>query len=44
MTGRTVVMDRNNRILVFLAKGTDYIIGTLLHFRIRTLNGIQLDA
>ena len=44
VTCRTVVVDRNNRVFVFFAEGTHHVVGTLLHFCIGTLNGIQFDA
>ena len=44
VTCRTVVVDRNNRIHIFFTKGTDYVVGTFLHFCIGTLYGIQFDT
>ena len=44
VTCRTMVMNRNNRIHIFFTKGTDYVVGTFLHFCIRTLHGVQLDT
>ena len=39
-----MIVDRDNRIGVFLYQRTHQVIGTLLHFRIGTLNSIQLDT
>ena len=44
VTSRTVVVDRDNRVRVFLHKSTHEIICTLLHLRVGTLYGIQLNT
>ena len=44
MTGRTVVVDRNNGVVVFFAEGTYQVIRTFLHLRIGALDSVQLDA
>ena len=44
VTCRTVVVDRNNRIHIFFAECTHYVVGTFLHFRVGTLYGIQFDT
>ena len=44
VSGRTVVVNRNNRIYILLAESTDKVVGTLLHLWVGTLNGVQLNA
>ena len=44
VSGTSMVMNGDDRILIFLYKCTNEIVGTLLHFRVSTLNGIQFDA
>ena len=44
VSGTSVVVDADNGIYFLLAKGADKVVGTFLHLRIGTLNGIQLDA
>ena len=44
VSGRTMVVDRNNRVVVFLSQRTDKIVSTLLHLRVGTLNGVKLNA
>ncbi len=44
VTGTTVVVDRYNRVGVFLAEGTDEVIGTLLHLWVGTLDSVQLNT
>ena len=43
MTACTVVVDRDDGVVVLLAHGTDSVVGTLLHFGIRALDSVQLD-
>ena len=42
MTCCSVIVDRYNRIVVFLAEGTNHIVGSFLHLGIGALNSIQL--
>ena len=44
MSGRTVVVDRNNGVHILFAEGTHQVVGTLLHLWVGTLNGVQLDT
>ena len=44
MAGRAVVVDADHGIGVFLAEGAHQVVGTLLHFGVGALDGIQLDA
>ena len=44
VTCRSVVVDRNNGVHIFLAEGTNQIVSTFLHLRVSTLNGVQLDT
>ena len=44
MAACTVVVDGNDRVVIEFRQCTDYICGTLLHFRVGTLNGVQFDA
>ena len=44
VSGRTMVVDRDDGVVVLLAKGTHHVVGTLLHLCIGTLHGIQLDT
>ncbi len=44
MSCRTVVVDADYRVYIFLAEGANQVVGSLLHLRIGTLNGVQLDA
>ena len=44
VTCRTVVVDRNYRIHIFLAESAYYVVGTFLHFGVGTLYGIQFDT
>ena len=39
-----MVVDTHDRIHIFLAEGTHQVVGTLLHLRVSTLNGIQLNT
>ncbi len=39
-----MVVDGNNGVHILLAERTNQIVGTLLHLRVGTLNGIQLDT
>ena len=41
---RSVVVDRNNWILIALRNRTDHVSRAFLHLRISTLNGVQLDT
>ena len=41
---RSVVVDRNDRILVRFSDCADHVSRTFLHLRISTLNGVQLDT
>ena len=43
VTARTVVVNRNNRVFSLLRSGPDRIVGSFLHFGVRTLHGIQFD-
>ena len=44
MACRTVVVNRNDGILVFLDQRTHEVVGAFLHFGIGTLNRVQFDA
>ena len=44
MTACTVVMDRDNRVVVAFAERTHHVVGTLLHLRVGTLHCIELDG
>ena len=44
MSGRTVVVDADNRIDILLTEGSHEVVGALLHLGVGTLNGIQFDA
>ena len=44
MTGRTMVVDGNHRIHIFLTQRTDEVVGAFLHLWVGTLNGIQLNS
>ena len=44
VTCRTVVVDADNGVDIFLAERTHKVIGTLLHLRVGTLHGVQLYA
>ena len=44
VTGRTVVVDADDGVVVFLAKCTNHVVGALLHFGVGALNGVQFDA
>ena len=44
MSGRTVVVDADNGVDIFFAERTHEVVGTLLHFRVGTLHGVELDA
>ena len=44
VTACTMVMDRNNRVIIRFGNGTNHIRYTFLHFRISTLHGIQFDT
>ena len=44
MTCRTVVVDADHRVHLFLAEGAHQVVGALLHLRVSTLHGIQFDA
>ena len=44
MSGASVVVDADNGIDFLFAQSTDKVVGTLLHFGVGTLNGIQLDT
>ena len=44
VTCRTVVVDRNYRVYILLAQSANEVVCTLLHLRVGTLHGVQLDA
>ena len=44
MTGRTVVVDRYDRIFILFTQCAHYVVRTFLHFSIGTLYGVQLDT
>ena len=44
MTGRTMVVDGNHWIHIFLTQRTNEVVGAFLHLRVGTLNGIQLNT
>ena len=44
VSGTSVVVDADNGVHLLFAQGTNQVVGTLLHLRVGTLNGIQLDA
>ena len=44
MTTCTVVMNRDDRVVVTFAKRTHHVVGTLLHLRVGTLHCIELDG
>ena len=44
VTCRSMVVDRNNRVYILLTEGTNQVVGTLLHLRVCTLNGVQLNT
>ena len=44
VTACTVVVDRDNRIVVRFGNRTDHVGNTFLHFRVGTLHGVQLDT
>ena len=44
VTSRTVVVDTYYRVYILLAQCADEVVGTLLHLRVSTLNGVQLDT
>ena len=44
VAGTSVVVDADDWVVVLLAEGTNEVIGTLLHFGISSLYGVQLDA
>ncbi len=44
VSSRAVIVDGDDRILVLLAESADYVISTLLHLRVGTLYGVQLDT
>ena len=39
-----MVVNTHNGVYILLAEGTHQVVGTFLHFRIGTLNGIQLNT
>ena len=39
-----MVVDTNHWVLVILNEGTNQVVGTLLHLRVGTLNGVELDT
>ena len=39
-----VVVDGNDRVVVRFGQGPDHVCGTLLHLRVGSLHGIQLDT
>ena len=41
---RTVVVDADNRVDIFLAQGAHKVVCTLLHLGVGTLHGVKLDA
>ena len=44
MSGTTVVVDAHHWVDILFAQGSHQVIGSLLHFWIGTLYGIQFDA
>ena len=44
VTSRTVVVYRNYRVYILLAQCANEVVGTFLHLRVGTLNGVQLDT
>ena len=44
MTCRSVVVDADNRVGVLFAESAHEVVGSLLHLRVGTLHGVQLDA
>ena len=44
VTSRTVVVDTYYRVYVLLAQCANEVVGTLLHLRVGTLNGVQLNT
>ena len=44
VSGTSVVVDADNGVHLLFAQGTNQVVGTLLHLRVGTLNGIQLNA
>ncbi len=44
MTSRTVVVNTHNGVHIFFAQGAHQVVGTLLHLRVSTLYGVQLDT
>ncbi len=44
VTSTAVVVDGNDGVGVFFHQGTHQVVGSLLHLRVGTLHGIQLDA
>ena len=44
VTGRTVVMDRDYRVDIFFHEGAHEVVGTLLHLRVGTLHGVELNT
>ena len=44
VTSRTVVVDTYYRVYILLAQCADEVVGTLLHLRVSTLNGVQLNT
>ncbi len=44
MASGTVVVDRDNRVVVALCQCADYVCHALLHFGVGALHGIQLNS
>ena len=44
VAGRAVVVNRDNRVDIFLAKSADKVIVALLHLRIGALHGVEFDT
>ena len=44
VTGRTVVVDRHHGVVFLLTEGANEVGGTLLHFGVGALHGIELNA
>ena len=44
VAGGAVVMDGNYRVDIFFHEGAHEVVGTLLHLRVGTLHGVELDA
>ncbi|CCX63388.1 putative uncharacterized protein [Bacteroides sp. CAG:598] len=44
VSSRAVVVDGNDGVYLFLAEGAHHVVGTLLHFGVGALDGVQFDA